>query len=118
MKTASIVAATLILAAAGVSAQEATYELPQPVTSATTRAAVTADVLSARANGTLQVSEFDRQAWAPFVSERNRDDVRAEARAAAARGELRALHGEPSSFDGRVVSSATLDAAPVLAAAK
>jgi 5-deoxy-D-glucuronate isomerase len=101
MNTRILVAATLAIAAVGASAQEATYEQPQAVVSATTRAAVSADVLQARANGTLMATEFDRQAWAPFVSARSRADVRAETRAAAESGELRALHEEDNSFDGR-----------------
>jgi hypothetical protein len=119
MKTSSIIAAALVLAAAtGVSAQEATYELPQPITSTTTRAAVTTELMQARADGKLQISEFDRQAWAPFVASRSRAEVQAEARAAAASGELQARHGEPSGFDGQVMSHAKPTAASVVAAAK
>jgi hypothetical protein len=119
MKTTSIIAAVLALAAAAsVSAQEATYELPQPAVSTTTRAAVTGEMLQARADGTLQVTEFDRQAWGPFVATRSRAEVVAEPRAAAASGELQALHGETNSFDGQIMSRANPASAPVVAAAK
>jgi hypothetical protein len=119
MKTSSIIAAALVLAAAtSVSAQEATYELPQPAASTTTRAAVTAELAQARADGSLQVTESDRQAWAPFVATRSRAEVAAETRAAAASGELQALHGETNSFDGQTMSRAKPAAAPVVAVVK
>jgi hypothetical protein len=119
MKTSSIIAAALVLAAAtSVSAQEATYELPQPAVSTTTRAAVTAELRQARTDGTLQVSESDRQAWTPFIATRSRAEVAAETRAAAASGELQALHGETNSFDGRAVSGAKPATAPMLAATR
>ena len=100
MKTSTLVAAVASLfAAAGASAQQATYELPQPVTSVTTRAAVMAELQQARADGTLQVTEWDRQAGTPTASTRSRDDVQTEARAAAASGSIHVLVGEPQGFD-------------------
>lgn len=92
-------AAATVLAAAGAQAQEATYQLPQPVTSQITRAAVMAELQQARANGTLQATEWDRQAATPSASTRSRTDVQAEARAAVASGASQALSAEPSGFD-------------------
>ncbi|HMM87513.1 hypothetical protein [Azohydromonas sp.] len=102
-KITSVAAAVLIAAAASASAQEATYELPQPATSATTRAAVADALREARAQGTLQATEYDRHAWSDVASTRTRAEVRAEARAAAERGELQALIAEPMGFDGPVI---------------
>ena len=100
MKTSTLIAAVAtVFAAAGASAQEATYELPQPMASVTTRAAVMADLQQARADGTLQVTEWDRQAVTPIVSTRSRGDVQTEARTAAANGSIHALVGEPQGFD-------------------
>jgi hypothetical protein len=119
MKTSSlIVAAFALVAAAGASAQEATYELPQPVTSQTTRAAVVAELQSARANGTLLVTEWDRQSATPAVSVRSRAEVQAEARAAAASGDSIARHGEPHGFDANVASYGARGASQLVAAAK
>ncbi|MCU0812999.1 MAG: DUF4148 domain-containing protein [Burkholderiaceae bacterium] len=111
-----LVAAIALVAAAGASAQEAVYEQPQPVASATTRAAVVADLQQARANGTLLVTEADKQAWGPFVTTRSRAEVRAEVLDAAASGELQALHAETNSFDGQVAKRAAADASRVVAA--
>ena len=104
-KITSVAAAVLIAVAAGsASAQEATYELPQPAVSTTTRAAVVDALNQARAAGTLQVSEYDRQAFdAVVASTRTRAEVRAEARAAAERGEVQALIAEPIGFSGPVI---------------
>ena len=111
MKTSTLIAAVATLfAAAGASAQQATYDLPQPVSSTVTRAAVVADLQQARADGTLQVTEWDRQAGTPIVSTRSRGDVQAEALAAAANGSIHALVGEPQGFDvqpARGAASAT-----------
>jgi hypothetical protein len=116
MNTRILIAALLATAAAAASAQEATYEQPQPVQSATTRAAVMAELQQARADGTLQVTELDRQAHAPFVATRSRAEVQAETRAAAASGELQALNGETNSFDGRRMSHVPASAPQTLAA--
>ena len=111
-------AAATVLAAAGAHAQEATYELPQPVTSQTTRAAVMAELAQARANGTLQVTEWDRQAATPSVSMRSRAEVQAEARAAVASGASQALHAEPQGFDGGAVAQGARGASQLIAAVK
>lgn len=119
MKFPTVIAAVAtVFAAAGASAQEATYELPQPVTTQTTRAAVNAQLQQARANGTLQVTEWDRQASTPSVSTRSRADVQAEARAAVASGASLALVAEPHGFDGGVAPRGKAVAPQVIAAAK
>ncbi|NWG73340.1 MAG: DUF4148 domain-containing protein [Rubrivivax sp.] len=111
-------AAIALVAAAGASAQEAVYEQPQPIASVTTRAAVSAELQQARANGTLLVTEADKQAWGPFVATRSRAEVRAEVLDAAASGELQALHMETNSFDGRIAKRAASDASRVVAAVR
>lgn len=110
-----IVAAFALVAAAGASAQEAVYEPPQPIASATSRAAVTADLQQARANGTLLVTEADHQSWGLFVATRSRAEVRAEVLDAASSGELQALHAETNSFDGQVAKRGPANAARVVA---
>ena len=111
-----IVAAIAVVAAAGASAQEAVYEQPQPIASATTRAAVMAELQQARADGTLLVTEADKQSWGPFVATRSRAEVMAEVLDAAASGELQAMHAEPNGFDGRVAKRGPADAPRVVAA--
>ena len=116
MKTSTLIAAVATLfAAAGASAQQATYELPQPVSSTVTRAAVVADLERARAAGTLQLTEWDRQAATPTASTRSRSDVQSEARAAAANGSILALVGEPQGFDVQPAKGAANAAALVAA---
>jgi hypothetical protein len=119
MKTSTLIAAiATVFAAAGASAQEATYELPQPVTSQTTRAAVMAELLQARANGTLQVTEYDRNVATPSVSLRSRAEVQAEARAAVASGESIARHSEHAGFDIGVATNGARSASQLMAAAR
>lgn len=117
MNTRSIIASALVLAfaAAGASAQEATPDVPQPYAGNVTRAQVIAELQQARANGALLVSEQDRQAWPAFASTRSRAEVRAEVAAAAGSGELRALHAETNSFDGRPEFAARRDASSLVA---
>jgi Domain of unknown function (DUF4148) len=100
MKTSTLIAAfALSFAAAGsVLAQEATYELPQPLTSTISRAQVQAEVLQARANGTLRVTEGDFQKSAPFVAQRSRADVQAETLAAIASGEIVSRNSEHGTY--------------------
>jgi Domain of unknown function (DUF4148) len=100
MKTSTLIAAfALSFAAAGTTfAQEATYELPQPLTSTTSRAQVQAELQKARADGTLRVTEGDFQKSAPFVAQRNRVDVQAETLAAIASGEIAARNGEHGTY--------------------
>lgn len=98
----STLLAALVLGAGGSAfAGEATYEYPQAVTSSVSRAAVLADLAQARSEGTLQVSEVNWPAAPAFVAQKSRPQVRDEAIAAAASGELLARTGEPHSFDGR-----------------
>lgn len=91
-KTSFIAAAALALVAStSAFAGEATYEYPQATVSKLTRAEVTAQVLQARAAGVkVDVEGVDRPETS-FASVRSRDDVRAETRAATARGETRAI---------------------------
>jgi hypothetical protein len=119
MKFSTVIAAVATaFAAVGASAQEATYELPQPVVSQTTRAAVNAQLQQARVDGTLQVTEWDRQAATPSVSIRSRADVQAEARAARASGASTALAAEPHGFDGGVAAHGKGVAPKLVAAVK
>jgi hypothetical protein len=98
MTTRTHIAALFIsLAATGPAfAQETTVELPQPVVSSVSRAAVVAALDQARANGTLQISEANWPATT-FVSQKTRAQVREETLMAIASGELRALNQEPYS---------------------
>jgi hypothetical protein len=101
MKTSSFVAAlalSFVASGAALAAGEATYEQPQVISSSLSRADVVAQLNQARANGTLLVSEADRQANTPFTSQRSRADVRSETLAAIARGEVAALNSEGGSF--------------------
>jgi hypothetical protein len=113
-----IAAAALAVFAAAASAQEAVYEPPQAVASTMTRAAVMADLERARADGTLEVTEADRNAWPAFTATRSRDAVRAETLAAARSGELQALHREDNSFDGRITATARVASGGLIAAAQ
>lgn len=100
----SILVAALTLGFGGTAfAQEATYEYPQAAKVGVSRAAVLADLAQARSEGTLQVSEVNWPAQAAFVAQKSRAEVRGEAIAAAASGELQARTGEPQSFDGRTL---------------
>jgi hypothetical protein len=100
MKTSTLIAAiTVSFAAAGTAfAQEATYELPQPVSSSLSRAQVQADLAQARADGSLLVTEADYQGRAPIASQFSRAEVRAETLAAIANGEVQRLNGEHNGF--------------------
>jgi hypothetical protein len=97
----TVLAAVAVAALAGVTgqafAQEATYELPLPAVSSTTRADVRAELLQARQAGTILVTEADFQRQPVFVSTLSRAAVVAEARADA--GAAKALTGEPHGFD-------------------
>lgn len=119
MKFSTVIAAVAtVFAATGAIAQEATYELPQPVVSQTTRAAVIAQLDQARAAGTLQVTEWDRQAATPAISTRSRAEVQAEARAALASGASHAQVAEPYGFDAGVAANGKVVAPQLIAVAK
>ncbi len=110
MNTISRLAALAVfsasVAASGAAfAQEATYELPLPAVSTTSRAAVQAELLQARADGTLRVTEADLNRHDPVQSLRSRADVRAETLAARASGELQAVGADDNSFDGHVAAA-------------
>ena len=102
MKTSTLIAALALTLAGTAFAQEATYEYPQAAVSQLTRAEVTAQVMQARADGTLRQNELQRQQYAPFVASLSRDEVRAQTLAAAANGELLAASRESSGFEGPV----------------
>ena len=116
MKTTTLFAAIAVTLAASASAmaQEASYDYPQAAVSQTTRAAVLADLATARAEGTLQVNEASVGKEGPFMAQRSRDAVRAEARLAVRSGQTAALTAEPHAF-GITVPAAV---APVAVAAK
>lgn len=101
MKTSTLVAAlalSFVASGAALAAGEATYEKPEVIKSQLSRADVVAQLNQARANGTLLVSEADRQESTPFVSQRTRAEVRSETLAAIASGEVAALNGETNAF--------------------
>jgi len=100
MKTSTLIAAIAVsFAAAGTTfAQEATYELPQPVSSSVTHAQVQAELAQARADGSLRVTEADHQKSAPFESRLSRAEVRADTRAAMNSGATQVLNGEHNGF--------------------
>lgn len=108
MKTSTLIAAIAVsFAAAGTAfAQEATYELPQPVSSSLSRAQVQAELAQARTAGNLLVTEADYQLHAPFESQLSRAEVRAETLAAIANGEVQRLNSEHNGF-GVMISGAT-----------
>jgi hypothetical protein len=100
MKTSTLIAAIAVsFAAAGTAfAQEATYELPQPVSSSVSRAQVQADLAQARAAGNLLVTEADYQKHTPLESQLSRAEVRAETLAAIANGDVQRLNSEYNGF--------------------
>jgi len=100
-RTSTLLAALVLGFGGSAFAQEATYEYPQAATVGVSRAAVLAELAQARSEGTLQVSEVNWPAAPAFVAQKTRAQVRGEAIAAAASGELQARTGEPHSFDGR-----------------
>ncbi|MBL8288075.1 MAG: DUF4148 domain-containing protein [Rubrivivax sp.] len=92
----AVAAATFAVVGTPARAQEATYELAQPIVVAKSRADVRAEVLQARRAGTLPATEADFQRQDPFVAGKSRAEVAAEVR--ADRGASRALVGEPHDF--------------------
>ena len=100
MKTSTLIAAIAVsFAAAGTAfAQEATYEMPQPVSSSLSRAQVQSELAQARAAGNLLVTEADYQKGAPFSSQLSRAEVRAETLTAIANGEVQGLNSEHNAF--------------------
>ena len=101
MKTSTLVAAlalSFVASGAALAAGEATYEKPQATSSQTSRADVVAQLNQARSNGTLIVTEADRQENTPFTSQRTRAEVRSETLAAIASGEAAALNSETNAF--------------------
>ena len=101
MKTTALFAALAasFVASGAALAEGSAYDYPQPIVSQTTRAAVVAELMQARANGTLIATEADTQKNPPFVATRSRADVRSETLAAIASGELQALNSDSNAFD-------------------
>jgi hypothetical protein len=108
----AIAGAAVLTFAGPALAGEATYELPQPVVVAKSRADVHAEVLQARAAGTLLLTEASLQKSAPFASQKTRAEVAAELRNAA---DFAAIHGEPHDFTV-TARTARIDSARVIAA--
>lgn len=89
LRNASILAAAILAAGSAFAIQgEATYEYPQSIHSSTSRAAVHADLLKARSDGTLQATEADFQSQPVVASATTREAVRIDRRAAASSGAL------------------------------
>ena len=97
-------------------AQEATYELPQAVVVHKSRADVHAEVVSARAAGTLVATEADFQKLPAFASTRSRALVAAEARADATAAH--ALVAEPHGFDAPRSTSRSVATGLMVSAAR
>lgn len=95
---AALATAALSTAGTAFAFGEATYELPQPVVSQTSRAAVLAELASARTAGTAVIGEADWPALPAVASVLTRAEVRAEARAAQTDPAWREIQGESHSF--------------------
>lgn len=101
MNTRIVAVAALAFAAAGSAfAQEATYELPQPAVSQTTRAAVLAELTQAREQGFRIVGEAGWPVQPTMTaSSLTRAEVMAAARAAQADPAWQGITGESNAFD-------------------
>jgi hypothetical protein len=99
------------LAAGGAAlAQEATYDMPIPAVSATTRAQVQAELAQAKRDGSTRVWSTSYNHIAAAKSLRSRDEVRAEVIADHRNGSAAALSGEDS---GSFALARQLRVAPV-----
>lgn len=114
MKTRSIVAAAILSITGAAFAQgEATYEYPQAVNSAKSRAEVVADLQQARAAGQIVSGEANVLPQATFVAQKSRAEVRS---LAAADTQALPAHFEAISFDGRALTPRTASSTvPVVA---
>jgi len=113
--TRTLIAAIALVATGAASAQEATYEYPQNFGATIVQAdSDTWMQRQPRASIPL-VTEYDRQANAPFVAQRSRAEVRAETLQAAAGGELLSANAETQGFDAGTTGT---DASRVLAVAR
>lgn len=96
-----IAAVALSFAAAGSAFAESPLVFEQPARSTiTTRAAVQAEVLQARAAGHALVTEADLNRSDVVAVARSREAVRAEAVAALSSADAQALGAEPAGFAG------------------
>ncbi|MDP1533726.1 MAG: DUF4148 domain-containing protein [Rubrivivax sp.] len=100
MKTTTIIAAAALslFAAGAAQAQQATYELPLPATSTTSRASVLAELQQARAAGYQGVTEGQYPVLVLAGASRSRAEVNAETAAAIASGESQLANAEPHGF--------------------
>lgn len=114
MKTRSIIAAAILSITGAAFAQgEATYEYPQAVTSAKSRADVVAELQQARAAGQIVSGEAYLLPQTTVVSTKSRAEVRT---LAAADTQALPANVEAISFDGRSLASHAAPAtAPVVA---
>ena len=98
MKTLPILAiAVLSFAAAGSAlAQEARFQLPQPITSDVSRAQIEAQLVKARADGTLPFGQADVMPIQRGHSDLTRAEVRAQTLRALADGQFALLNGAGS----------------------
>jgi hypothetical protein len=123
MKTTNLfaaVAATLAFAASGAATAAivdsySEFQPPQALSSTTTRAAVKAELLAARAAGQLDANEARYYQPEVIVSQRSRAEVRSETLAAIASGELRAQarEGYDSNFSAPLQARGNLQMASI-----
>jgi hypothetical protein len=114
MKTQSIIAAAILSITGAAFAQgEATYEYPQALTVAKSRAEVLAELQQARAAGQIVSGETYVQPQATIVAEKSRSEVRT---LAVASSQALPPNVEAISFDGRSLAQRAAPAtAPVVA---
>lgn len=93
-----IATVALSIAAAGSAFAESPTPAPAALNSSLTRAEVQAELLQARAAGTLVSTEDQFNKGADVAVSRSRDEVRAETLAAIASGEVQALSTESNAF--------------------
>lgn len=113
---ATAAVATLGLAGSAAFAQEATYELPLPATSQTTRAQVLAELAQARRDGSINVWSISYNPLAAAKSLKTRAEVQAQVQGAQAQAEMAALIGEDSGSFALSRQALPRDAGRVLAA--
>ena len=114
MKTHSIIAAAILSITGAAFAQgEATYEYPQAVTSAKSRADVLAELQQARAAGQIVSGEANVLPRATVVAQKSRSEART---LAAVSSQALPLNVEAISFDGRSVAPRAVPVtAPIVA---
>ena len=106
-----------LVAAGSALADDPTIEASR-APSTLTRAEVTAQVLQARAAGTLTVSDAQLNQGDAVVSTRSREDVRAETLAAIASGEIHALTAETVAFQLPTITNRRATVTTIMASAQ